>query len=452
MVVRMLVGLLMVAVVGGGIVIPPVYADGDAVDQALGALEKAVKEDQTLSPALRQALENLSQVMQEERRERAPAVREDVREEVSAVLKDRLKGLRVSGDFRLRQETDFDRRGSELFARAKSNRNRQRIRGRLGLTFDVNDEWTAGTRLRTGNPDDPNSPHQTLDGVFDSLEANFDQWYGTYRPAWGGGLWLTGGKFAHPFKMNPVYGELVWDADVNPEGGIVGYNRKNITETLKEFQLVAGVYSLLEQDLADEASMIVTQGAGTVSLAKDLSASLAVGFYRYTNLTPDGSVAVLRDNEGNAIVDRNGDGKPDDFLSNFSIINPMLHLTYTDLILPYTGRRMPLVVGGEFMHNFDAFNDEDEDGWAIGAALGSSEKKGDLRLAYQWQVLQQESIFSPFAQDDFLLATNSRSHIVSLHYRLTDKIELRPWLLISRFDKGNDRDQYRLRFDLNMSF
>lgn len=448
MVVRMLVGLLMVALMGGAI-IPPAYgADGDAVDQALSALEEAAKEDQTLSPALRQALENLSQVMREERRERAgrpEVVREDVREEVSAVLKERLRGLKVSGDFRLRQETDFDRRGSELFARTQPNRNRQRIRGRIGLTFDINDEWTVGTRLRTGNPDDPRSPHQTLDGVFDSFEANFDQWFATYRPAWGGGLWLTGGKFAHPFKMNPVFGELVWDADVNPEGGIIGYSRQDITEHLKEFQLVAGVYSLLEQNLADEASMIVTQGAGTVSLAKDLSASLAVGFYRYANLTPDGSVTVLRDNAGNATVDRDGDGKPDDFLSTFSIINPMLHLTYT-------GLHFPLTVGGEFMHNFNAFDDEDDNGWAVGAALGSSNKKGDLRLAYQWQALEQESVFSPFVQDDFLLATNHRSHLISLHYRLADNIELRPWLLISRFDKGNDRDQYRLRFDLNMSF
>ena len=152
--------------------------------------------------------------MRAERRERAarPVAREDVRKEVAAVMKERLKALNLSGDFRFRHETNVDRPGVD-------DQNRQRIRGRIGLTFDINKEWKVGTRLTTGSRGDPSSTHETLGRVFDSFEASFDRWYATYRPAgdkgflpaWGKGLWLTGGKFSHPFKSNPIFGELVWD-------------------------------------------------------------------------------------------------------------------------------------------------------------------------------------------------------------------------------------------------
>ena len=75
---------------------------------------------------------------------------------------------------------------------------------------------------------------------------------------------------------------------------------------------------------------------------------------------------LLADNAGNAVVDTDGDTVADALLSDFSILNPITAVTY--------------------------------DGWALEASLGRTEEKGDWRVDYQLQVVEQDAVFSAFAQ------------------------------------------------------
>ena len=125
--------------------------------------------------------------------------------------------MALYGDFRLRYEGDFD-------LEEQPDRHRARIRFRLGANYEVVDDLLIGARIVTGDRGDPNSPHVTLGDGFKDFEISLDRAFASYRPGWFEGSSLTAGKLAHPFDRNPVYGELVWDADVQPEGIVGGYS------------------------------------------------------------------------------------------------------------------------------------------------------------------------------------------------------------------------------------
>lgn len=349
--------------------------------------------------------------------------------------------LKLYGDLRLRHESSFRLDDQE-------DRNRERLRLRLGVNYRLTDELLMGARLVTGDPDDPNSPHVTLGDGFDKLAFNLDRVFLTYRPSWWEGSFLTAGKFDHPFYRNPVYGELVWDADVQPEGAVAGVSLRDVLG-LESMTVTVGGYTLLEQGGGKDAYLVVGELAGRMRLGESAHTTLATGYYLYGNPTPGGASTLLAENAGNAVVDTTGDGIPDEFVSDFGIWDTIVGLEHD-------GWSIPLKLSSEYIDNTRAETDRDR-GWAAGVALGSSAEKGDWRAYYQWQVVEQDAVFSPFAQDDFLLQTNHRSHVFGVNYQLTAGIGLHLWALVSARDAtgttpttDSEADQWRIRLDLNV--
>ena len=78
----------------------------------------------------------------------------------------------------------------------------------------------------TGDPDDPNSPHQTLGTVFNKFDSNWDRLHLTYKPKCVEDLTFLLGKYGNPFYTNPVYGELIWDQDIGADGAAATYTIK----------------------------------------------------------------------------------------------------------------------------------------------------------------------------------------------------------------------------------
>jgi hypothetical protein len=349
-----------------------------------------------------------------------------------------LERLLLYADLRLRHESDFHLDG-------KPSRHRQRLRARIGANYELSDELQVGARLVTGNPDDPQSTHVTFGDALDGLEISFDRAFLTWRPEKLEGARVTGGKFDHGFTRNPVYGELVWDADVQPEGLLVAYE---VPAGSGALSVTAGQYLLLESSMARDAFATVVQLGGEAPLSKSARARAAIGYYHFTNLTPGGATGLVADNAGNATVDLNGDMVPDEFVSEFGVLNPIA-------AVDFTGGRVPLVASAEYIHNLRAEGDRD-DGWAAGVSVGSTRQKGDWRCYYQWQVVQQEAVFSPFTQDDFLLATNHRSHVAGVNYQVADKVGVHLWSLVTQRDHAlagqSDDPQWRVRIDLNVKF
>ena len=91
-----------------------------------------------------------------------------------------------------------------------------------------------------------------------------------------------------------------------------------------------------------------------------------------------------------------------------------------------------------------------------GVAVGGAYSCDVGKFYYQYQTLEQDAIFSPFGQDDFLLSTNMNSHVAGFKMPLTDNMGLHTWVLVSEADDlalGGPADTvYRFRVDLNINF
>ena len=83
--------------------------------------------------------------------------------------------LTVSGDLRVRGQGDYgDKDGRD--------RDSTQVRGRIGATYAVNDRVTIGSRLVTGDADDPNSTDVGLSNFDDDLQVSLDLAYAQLDP------------------------------------------------------------------------------------------------------------------------------------------------------------------------------------------------------------------------------------------------------------------------------
>ena len=219
--------------------------------------------------------------------------------------------------------------------------------------------------------------------MFERFPLSVDRLFLSWMPVRQ--LQVTAGKFAHPFLSNPIYGELLWDADVQPEGLVLRYLGRPPGGAA--FGAVAvGQYILLEQSRSSNSYATVAQAGGNLTVTDGLVVRGAVGYYGYRDLAPDGAIDVLLKNRGNAVLDSDGDGEPDVFASEFRVLDTMFHLRFT-------ATPRPLQIGGQYWHNFGAEIDKDT-GWPLGGSYGALGAKGDWRLYYQFQRVEQDSLFS----------------------------------------------------------
>jgi hypothetical protein len=123
--------------------------------------------------------------------------------------------MQWSGDFRYRYDfVDDDYRSSD--------RHRNRIRARLGVKAEVNDEWDVSIRVASGTAD-PVSTNQTLDEAFSSKPVWLDRAFVDFHPGSIDGFHALAGKFGVPF-YKVGNNQLIWDGDLNMEGAALQYD------------------------------------------------------------------------------------------------------------------------------------------------------------------------------------------------------------------------------------
>jgi hypothetical protein len=137
-----------------------------------------------------------------------------------AALQSVLGRFRVTGDIRVRGE-NYTQAGTQ-------DRNRARVRVRLGLDGQLNEDFVGGIALATGSLGDPTTTNETLTNAFDRKTIGLDRGYITYNPVAHSWLSLTGGKFPYLWQRTSVTG----DPDLNPEGfdQKISFNHKGFVQ------------------------------------------------------------------------------------------------------------------------------------------------------------------------------------------------------------------------------
>ncbi len=352
-----------------------------------------------------------------------------------------LERISLSADGRIRWEIDGGRpdvrdNGPPVVINDRDVRHRGRGRFRVQLKARITEQWNGVLRVQTGNDD--NSPHENFGGnPGNNWAISLGRAYLEYKPQPLEGLRLTGGRLPLAFKTNPVFGETLWDADLNMDGGQADYSYSNDDFTLGAVAAYSVVgFRDFEGDF-EKARLFAAQVSLSTEL-QQLKIGVMQGAYIYRNLDDAGVPGAPESGE------------------NPDILNTIAYATVP--VAP----KIDLTLAAELIVNADA--DDDEWGYTAGASLGFPLCGRSAKLYYQYTRVEENAIFGPFSQDDHQFSGGARSsldaktgytgHISGVKLSLTQRLELHLWTLAAKDlrDGASDTYQQRYRLDFNVKF
>jgi len=253
----------------------------------------------------------------------------------------------MKGDLRLRNENRSTSNGV-------SNKGRQRYRARIGINADINEY--------------------------------FDLAYINWQAA--DGLELIGGKFKKPWET--VSGALVWDGDLNPEGGALRYTTK-----LGDTKLIASAGYLIMDDngvsSTEDETVSYAQLAAKFKIA-GAKTKLGVSVFDFS----EGGNSPLATAKGN-------DSTQYQLTEVFAETNLKLGL--------------PLKLYGHYVKNNDAdgINSSEDTAWLVGVGT----KMGKWKASYDYRDVELNAVFAAFNDSDFADGyTDSKGSRWKLSYKI----------------------------------
>jgi hypothetical protein len=212
-----------------------------------------------------------------------------------------VRSLEWDGDLRTRVQADrfadgnapqtdvaaTNRNRALTLANTTEDRNRLRVRARLGLTANVDDNWSAGVRLTTGSATDPLSTNQTLGNFNNRYTVLMDRAYLRYRYA--DNFNVVAGRFGNPWFST----DLVWANDLSFDGVALQWTPA-LRGELRGFVTLAAL-PVQEVELASADKWLYGAQFGAIlNAAPDrLGARVGLAWYHYANMlgkvSPSGS-------------------------------------------------------------------------------------------------------------------------------------------------------------------
>lgn len=302
----------------------------------------------------------------------------------------RIPGLDVSGDMRVRQEWNFVE---------GRDRSRSAVRARLRASYKIDDHFSVGTQIATGDPDDPNSTDVTLGNFVDDFQVSLDQAWIRYS---NGGLTAYAGKFPQQFQRT----DMLWDGDVSPQGVATAYGA-NIGKARVDARSLWFIID--EASVARDSDMLGGQLAVSAPLGSEFKAGLTGSYYHYRLGSVAGADAG--DFRGNLL----SGGR---YLSDFHLIEGIGTLNWTGL-----SPRWPLSVTADYVRNNGAAVAGDT-AFNLEFAAGRVAKPGDWRLAYNYSEVEVDSVLAAFSHDNIDLSTNYQLHGFGIGYVPADRLQL----------------------------
>lgn len=335
-----------------------------------------------------------------------------------------LDNLTVYGNLRLRYQNDcFSGEGVSTKDR---NRFRYRIRAGVIKTW-LDDQLETGFQLSSSETGDATTTNETMGDNFARDPVWINLAYATYRPRWLPGLTVTGGRMLNPL----VQTDLVWDADVYPEGFWAGYR----TNVCKPFEVFANAgFFLLNENFkapfgadADaqgrpldttlrDATLATCQAGFAWTLARDVKWTFAGTYYDY-----EGIETGFRSAGGN---NTETIGFPAPAVGSYSrlaagdfkIVNVLNKIDFRLLELPWTAYFD--VIHNVANHDSGLYSEQDS-GFALGLKAGQNKKKGDWSLGYVYKYVEANATLGELADADFG-GTNVKGSALRAVYNIQD--------------------------------
>ncbi|HXR01164.1 MAG TPA: putative porin [Pseudomonas sp.] len=328
------------------------------------------------------------------------------------------------GDVRVRQETiKIDGQNNS------QDKDRQRIRARLGAYTEINPQVSTGIRIATGGSNDARSTNQDLDGYFVKKDLWLDMGYIDYHPTALPNLHVIGGKMAQPWVS---MGDIIWDSDINPEGLAATYS----LPINKHFDLFGSIGNYTLKDNID--------GDGT-QFKNDLrlnAAQLGTHFQPIDALkfTVGGSVYQYQNDKDAAALSVNGNNT-----DRFRLLEGFAQVDIN-------GLAVPLSLYGQYVNNNATDSDEDT-GWLTGVKT----KVFGFGLDYNYRDVQRNAVVGAFTDSDFANGTTgSRGHKLAVSYDIDKNFSVGATYFLTKADFATpirrDADANTLQLDVLARF
>ncbi|WP_209022579.1 putative porin [Rhodocyclus gracilis] len=320
------------------------------------------------------------------------------------------------------------------------NRERYRLRARLGMLAKISDEWSAGLRLSTGNTTDRVSTNQTLGQDWNKYALVVDRAYVRYDPAeW---LSLSGGRIPNPFFST----ELVWSENLNFEGGAASLKGSFANNSFKPF-LTVGYFPIKEDNppATHGRAMSGAQAGAQWDLSSNTRLKFGAAMYSFNNFEGQKESNTSYQNsasygqyeygaslrqKGNTLFRTNAplDGATSTLWGLASRFRPVnltasLDLAHFDPV--------HVVLTGDYVKNtaFDrgeianrtqtSISDGKDYGYLYKITVGMPklEKARDWQVAFSYRYLGSDAVIDAFTDSDFGLGgTNLKGYMLSAHY------------------------------------
>lgn len=348
-----------------------------------------------------------------------------------------VSNFNFKGDFRYRNET--------IDQEFIPQRNRDRIRARVGFTAKVNDTIRTEFQLSTSEGNDPRSPNVTLTGLNSRKLINLDLAYVEWQPLtdWR----ITAGKMRQPW-LRPGQSVLI-DGDINPEGLAVNYGHGDVFASL--------FYNALEERAADNDTSMIGGQAGWKPAIGASRLTVGVGYYDFQNVR--GRAPFYAGPNGNTVTTVAANCKPG--LSSCLVFDYDQLQLFGEWSMPVAGR--PLALYADAYRNLEADNGLDS-AWNAGFMYGRASDPRTWEIGYLYQHVEKDGAFGQFVDSDFGGGnTDESGSAVKLGYAPAKNWVINIWYQFGQTNLDGsvnipgvgqvyNRDYERLQVDLNFKY
>ncbi|MFA5087974.1 MAG: putative porin [Candidatus Omnitrophota bacterium] len=348
-----------------------------------------------------------------------------------------VQSINLKGDLRLRYQYE------KTDASNAYSRNRGRIRYRLGMEANPTEKFKVGAGLASGGAD-PRSTNLTWENSFETPEIRLDYAYAEYKPLKG--LKIAGGRILNKdYLWRPT--DLLWDSDINPNGGSLNYGYAFDSEWNGFVNM--GNWIIDENGAVKSVDPFLTYGqAGIAYAGPKFDATLAGIYYNFS-----GVQGVDLDHEKNTNTQL-GQAADAALKYDYDSLGASVEVGVKNLFggLPF-GADERIAVFGDFVQNVDKV--DQRTGWAAGIKFGNAK----VSEAKQWQMkwlfasLGKDAFPDVFPDSDrYGGGTDNKSHEVTFEYGLSKNVILGVDYYYSQRIKAAERLEHLLQADIVFKF